>query len=95
MHGWSYVASFFAWAAAGAAEVNARLHRQSMVSTEARYQPGYSADGVVQVVEHVERIGETCITDNFPTICSCRRRITVISVVVGVVVVIVIVIIII
>jgi len=73
-------------AAAGAAEVNARLHRQSTVSTEARYQPGYSADGVVQVVEHVERIGETRITDNYPAVCSCRGRITIISVVVIVVI---------
>jgi len=73
-------------AAAGAAEVNARLQRQSTLSTEARYQPGYSADGVVQVVEHVERIGETFITDNYPAVRSCRGRITIISVVVVIVI---------
>jgi len=46
-------------AAAGADEVNAGLKaRQSTVtSASSRYQPGYSADGVVDVVEHVERIG--------------------------------------
>jgi len=38
--------------------VNADLRRQSTMDTESHYQPGYSADGVVQVVEHVERIGE-------------------------------------
>jgi len=45
--------------AAGAAVVNTELRRlQSAVSTGSRYQPGYSADGVVPVVERVERIGE-------------------------------------
>ena len=38
--------------------MNARLAARSTLTTGSRYQPGYSADGAVQVVERVERIGK-------------------------------------
>ena len=51
--------------AAAADEVNAGLaeRQRSTVTSGSRYQPGYSADGALQVAdEHVERLGQnhTC-----------------------------------
>jgi len=64
-------------AAAGAAEVNSALNRQSTISRGSRYQPGYSADGVIQVVEHVERIGKPhyvqCFSANATQLPQLRR----------------------
>jgi len=37
--------------------VNRGLSSESTLSTASRYQPGYSSDGVLQIVEHVQRIG--------------------------------------
>ena len=54
-------------AVAAANEVNADLsRRRSTVSTSSRYQPGYSADGAVQVIERLQRIGQAmhCVAVN-------------------------------